>query len=579
MSAIPTIFNIYLQRNRSEGKSLSQIRPQDAVIYTTVRPKIKLVSTKESLPTANFYDAVADVSSTLRNIPDAITKIFGHSLVNSGAPLIGLTSVLYSVIGLGRTYDSFKQKRDCEKIGDITGANLARAQIVESSFLAGGSVALAVVRIFEVIQELFQLLKNPIVLSSAMVTVQTIAALISTVLYIIFYTIFVCRQVKVLSDLSDGNTLRKKLLSSPDPLTALREIIDEEMYKAAGFSEDECTEMALQEGVKWLEQLEKEVKNVPWKPTLESRRAHACELFLSKPEFMMAEMGKPRGFENMTPEGRLVRFGKFIGEKRLCAKIENDLKRQLGPEAVEVFKQANPDRAGFEKALRSANWSEWGIRWKTVLKIGLAVSCAAAIVAGTIFTGGLALGISLLVLGVAGLTWIILSDGAAFKSQWEAGEIRKRDKFLVYFSLALSVVALGVLIAFTVLSGGAPLYIAGIIFAAAWILINARADYFLIDNRRSPWKYQKQVTVQAFRKLLETKPSDEKRQKIWDKMCVEDRKGITKELLATGNIQKATEAWEKHLQDLRDENLAILIECLEESSEVVRNMPSNVVAI
>ncbi len=83
---------------------------------------------------------------------------------------------------------------------------------------------------------------------------------------------------------------------------------------------------------------------------------------------------------------------------------------------MEIFNQETPDQDAFVKALSSAGWNEMGVRWKTVLKIALAVGCAAAVIAGTIFSGGLALGIPLLIMGVSGLVWIAFTDGAAFKA-------------------------------------------------------------------------------------------------------------------------------------------------------------------
>ncbi|HEY5235444.1 MAG TPA: hypothetical protein VIJ14_04635, partial [Rhabdochlamydiaceae bacterium] len=146
MGHISNIYSTYLQRSRSAGIPLSQVRPQDALIYTTVRPQINTDRKKESMPTAKLYDAVADVSSTFRNIPVAISEIFGHSMGSTGSPLVGLTSLLYCLIGVGRARDSYQLMKDLKKIGDATGANAARAQIVSNIFLASGSAALAIVR-------------------------------------------------------------------------------------------------------------------------------------------------------------------------------------------------------------------------------------------------------------------------------------------------------------------------------------------------------------------------------------------------------------------------------------------------
>lgn len=547
MAALSNIFSTYLQRSRSAGIPLSQVSGQDAVIYTTVRPKIKTNPTRESMPTAKLYDAVADASLALRTIPVAISEISGSSLGHSGAPLIGLTSLLYCLIGVGRARDNYKKMNDLNKIGDTFGANVAKAQIVINSFFASGSAFLAIVRVFGAITELFDLLKNPLVISSALEIVKTGALVVSVILYVLAYAIYAGLQGLVLYDLSKGDELREKLISSKNPVEALRQHIDLEMFKKT-FTQEECIEMALEEGAGWLEKLEKEVEEFPWKPTDESRRDHAYMLFRNNPEFMMAEMGKPTGFDKLTPEGKMVRFGRFIGEKRLAAKIENDLTRQLGPDAMEAFNKETPDNNAFVAALKSASWSEWGIRWKTVTKIALSVVCAAAVIGGSFFSGGLALGIPLLILGVTGLLWIALTDGAAFMSQWKSGEMSKWDKFLVGFSTLLNLIAIGTLIYFTILSGGAPIYIAMVIFAAAWLIVNGYALYLMVDNQKHPWKYQKEVTVQAFEKFLKTKPSDEELKKVYEKMSLANRVGIKDELLACGAPEKAVKNWKNILR-------------------------------
>ncbi len=569
MGALSNIFSTYLRRSGTAGIPLSQVTPQDAVIYSTIRPNIKTNPKRESMPTAKLYDAVADASLALRTIPVAIGEISGNSLESSGAPLLGLTSLLYCMIGVGRARDSYKQMKDLEKIEDTFGATVAKAQIVANSFLASGSAALSVARIFDAVQELFSLLKNPLVIASTVVTVKTVALVASVVMYVLFYAIYAGLQSLVLYDLSKGDELREKLINSQNPVEALRQHIDREMFKKT-FTQVERIEMALEEGAAWLEKLEKGVEEFPWDSTDESRRDHVYVLFKNNPEFMMAEMGKPIGYDKMTPEGKMVRFGRFIGEKRLAAKIENELIRQLGPDAMEAFNKEIPDTNAFVAALKSASWSECGVRWKAVAKIGLSVICAAAVIGGTFFTGGLALGIPLLLLGITGLLWIGLTDAAAFMSQCKTGEVRKWDKFLVGFSIALNVIAIGSFIAFTVLSSGAPIYIAGIIFTAAWLIINAYALYSMIDNQKHPWKYQKEVTVEAFKKFLKTNPSLEEKQTIYNKMSLANRAGIANERIALGTLEKAVKNWKKHLEEVRAKSLNMLMERLTEASEVAK---------
>jgi|GEM_PF-2566810 len=564
MAATSTIFSTYLKRNHLEGKPLSRFTSQDAAIYGIVRPKINPLCSKETLPSAKVYDAVADASLALRTLPVGLQGIMGIEVSHSGSPLTGLTSLLYSVIGWARARDSYKQAKEFSKMGDDFNASLARAQVVGSGSIAAGSGFLAVVRIIHIIEEFIHFTTPSVSLPAALTTAKLAASILSTLLYLVFYCIYIAGQAIVLKNLSNGDALREKLLGSPDPVKALREHIDVEMFRLGTFSKEECIEMALQEGERWLKKLEKEVKDPSWEPNSDSRREHAYHLMYNHPEYMMAEMGITGDFAKAAPEEKIRRFGLYIGRKRLAAKIENDLKGALGSEAIKAFNAFNQKPADFTEALSSADWGKWGPRTKAVLKIVLAVASAAAMIVATIGTGGLAVAIPLVVLGVVGLVWLVAGgDGAAFIAQLRSGEISKRDKILILLSTVLSVIALGALIALTVLSGGALIYIAGVVFALGWLTINMISGSILLDHQNNPWKYQKEVTVAAFRKFLEKQRTEKEIQEIYDKMSLENRAGIKAELATSGTLQKAAESWENFLQDLRAESLDLLKERLE----------------
>lgn len=561
MAATSTIFSTYLKRNRLEGKPLSQISSQDAAIYGIVRPKINPLCSKETLPSAKVYDAVADASLALRTLPVGLKGIMGIEVPHSGSPLTGLTSLLYSVIGWARARDSYKQAKELSKMGDDFNASLARAQVVGSGSIAAGSGFLAVVRIVHIIEEFLHFTVPSVSLPAALTTAKLAASIISTVLYLVFYLIYIVGQAIVLKKLSNGDALREKLLGSPDPVKALREHIDVEMFRLGNFSKDECIEMALQEGERWLKKLEKEVKDPSWEPNSDSRREHAYHLMYNHPEYMMAEMGVTEDFARAAPEEKIRRFGLYIGRKRLAAKIENDLKNELGSDAIKAFNQKPAD---FTEALSSADWGKWGPRTKAVLKIGLAVASAAAMIVATIGTGGLAVAIPLVVLGVVGLVWLVAGgDGAAFIEQLRSGEVSKRDKILILLSTVLSLIALGALIALTVLSGGAVIYIAGVVFALGWLTINVISGSILLHYQNNPWRYQKEVTVAAFRKFLEKQRTEKEIKEIYDKMSLENRTGIKQELSTSDTLQKAAKSWENFLRDLRAESLDLLKERLE----------------
>jgi hypothetical protein len=569
MGAVSTIFSAYLKRNHLEGRPLSQVVSQDAVIYETVRPKINPLHSKETLPSAKVYDAVADASLALRTLPVGLSDIFGNAVQYSGAPLIGLTSLLYCVIGWARARDSYKRSEQLSEIGDDFNASLARAQVVANGSIAISSGFLAIARILGIIEEFCHFSTHSIALPAAVTTVKLAATIISSFFYLVFNLIYIAGQAVALKKLSDGNALREQLLGSKDPVKALSNHIDAEMFRLGGFTKEECIEMALQEGERWLEKLEKEMEEPSWEQSSESRKEHAYLLMYNNPQYMMAEMGVTEAFAKADPEERIRCFGRYIGLKRLAAKIENDLKLELGSEAMETFHQKPAD---FKKILSSAHWNEWGPRTKAVLKIVLTVASSAALIAGTIGTGGLALAIPVVVLGVVGLLWIAFGgDGAALLTQLTSGQISKRDKILIILSTVLSAIALGSLLALTILSGGAIIYIAGVVFAIGWLAINIGSCLVLLDYHNNPWIYQKEVTVTAFRKFLEKQHSDEEIGKIYAKMSLENRVGIKKALDDTDTLQKAVEVWDEYLQDLRQESLEILKERLDEASVILQN--------
>jgi hypothetical protein len=583
------IFETY-QRTYLPKEDLStHLSETDAEVNKIAWPVIaKTKPTKDTcMPAANYLHTVADVSLFLRNFPDAISMLFSKALSVGGASLVGFTSILYSVIAIAWARDSYKQMVLFKKIGDLQGAAQARLQIVENLFLSLGSQALTVVRGFAAVKEVSTVLQNPITFAHAAVAVQTAAAWTSAAFFTLYYALFSWRQLQLLRGLSKGDALRDRILKSPDHLEALRKEVNYRML-TQGKSREEVNlnkidelpnyeELALEEGVKWLEKLEKDIDDQPWKPTLESRKEHVRQLFLTNPRLMMAEMGYRGYFDHFEPEQIILAFGHFIAAKRLCTRIENDLSRLLGPEAIEAANKNDP--VAFDKALKSVDWSAWGTRTKAVLKIVLAVAGASAIIAGTVFSGGLALAIPLLVLGVIGILWIVLIDGSLFKAQWESGEVSKRDKVLIYLSVALSVLALAGIAAMTVATGGATLYVAGLVFAAAWLVINGRALVGMVNSQKHPWDYQKVPTIEAFRKLVRTNPSEEKIQEILLKMSEFDQEGLM-EKRQHNSWKKAARVWEEHIHEIKDRNLQMLKDGLEEASlEVEKINPNLVVAI
>ncbi|HUD01563.1 MAG TPA: hypothetical protein VMR37_04500, partial [Rhabdochlamydiaceae bacterium] len=101
----------------------------------------------------------------------------------------------------------------------------------------------------------------------------------------------------------------------------------------------------------------------------------------------------------------------------------------------------------------------------------------------------------------------------------------------------------------------------------------------MVNSQKHPWDYQKVPTIEAFRKLVRTNPSEEKIQEILLKMSEFDQEGLM-EKRQHNSWKKAARVWEEHIHEIKDRNLQMLKDGLEEASlEVEKINPNLVVAI
>jgi len=82
----------------------------------------------------------------------------------------------------------------------------------------------------------------------------------------------------------------------------------------------------------------------------------------------------------------------------------------------------------------------------------------------------------------------------------------------------------------------------------------------LVDNQKHPWKYQKEVTFKAFKKFLKTQPLPEEQEKVYQKMSLANREGITTERLSSQTFEEAVKSWKIDRKNIRAESLDTILE-------------------
>jgi hypothetical protein len=557
-----TVTPLFYEKERRRDLRVPVRQPiseQISQITAPIVQKLGQLSQRSNLtPGTAGHDVAADASIGLRCFSDGLNMLVpelrGVSL--GGAPWAALTSVPYTVIGLSWAANSLNQKRYAERIHDTEGAFLATAEIGQNLSMSAGSLGLSGVRGFAIAQEIAAAIHHPLTLPAAAKIFQSCCSWAFAAFFTIYYAIYAWKICQMLRGLSKGDNLRRQLLSKDNPLAELEGHVQLDVYKSVSNTErKEAINIGIEEGALWLKKIAKEARknNLPvhWDESEEALKT------LSK-EFLLKAVG----------EDNLVLFGLMIAEKKLYALKEAVLTRELGSDAIAAAKENNPVK--FKEALEATSWTRWGPRVKAVIKLVLIATAAAAIIAGTIMSGGVALGVLTLLFGISGVIWIILDDGAALKDQIASGNVGKWDKFTVVAALVTSVIAISGLIAVSVLTGGLPLYIGSMILVTAWLLINCRSAYNLIKYQQKPWEYLKVPTVRAFSKLVETQPSADKIQETLVKMSEHNRTGLRREVDRTRNWVQAARDWEDRLQGQERRVLRGLVEALQPKQPIVR---------
>lgn len=508
-------------------------------------------SSKCSIPSADRYHAIGDASTFARNTFQNL----------GGASALGETSVLYGPIGFFWARDSWKQIKEQKRIGDHEGAAIERRKFLENGSLALGSFAIEGTRAIGIASEVGEVLHSTAKLSSFVMGLQTFFNWFSGIFFSIYYSLYSYRIAEGLVNLGKGKDLRDELLQTKDPIEAFRKKAEFELLKIGQLSTAELESIAIEEGALWLEKVATEAKKQGKEVFWNVQDKEFVHSFLkSNPEYMQAKMGLTPDFVKGYRINELARFGKFMAEERLKAKLEVGYGRLLGADAIEAFKIGNREK--FTELLERPSWK------KDVIKLTLALVGLAATIAGTVLTGGVGLAVVLTLYGISGLVWILLCDGQAFKDQWASGEFKKRDKWILVASVVLSVVAFAGLITMSVFSGGAPIYLCALILTTAWLITNARALYCLYQRETRPWDYAKVITPAHFRQLTQQEVSQEKIEAVLKKMTLMHQKGINDLYKKHTSWAKAAVLWEEEMKRRREVSFAKLLDRIEQTRSI-----------
>ena len=431
-------------------------------------------------------------------------------------------------------------------------------KFMENASLAVGSVAIDGFRVIGIAAEMGGAIHGTVQLSSLVTSLQTFFNWFTGIFYVIYYALYSYRTLEGLVNLGKGGDLREELLKASDPIKALEKKVESEILQLRRLTISEREAIAVEEGALWLEKVVKEVekqgKEVDWDPS----DPEFVRRFLSaNPEYMQSKMGVLPEFMQRFGTHELARFGMWMAEERLLAKLEVGYSRLLGADAIAAFKAKDGEK--FKELLVSPSWQNG------VIKLGLCLIGLVAMIAGMVLTGGVALGVILTLYGISALVWIATGDAQAFKAQWESGEFKKRDKWILITSVVLSVVAVGSLIAMSVLSGGAPIYLCSLILVAAWLVTNGRALYCLYQREVRPWEYAAVITPEHFRKLTQTEASEEQIEQVLNQMEPIHQKGIRERFT---NWKKAALNWEEEMKRRQEVGFARLLERIEQARSV-----------
>jgi hypothetical protein len=508
---------------------------------TTALPqqkKITALPSTQSRASSNESDYLtADLSEAFRFAVE--TDWIGSGW--KGITCTGFTTALYGPIGTVLAYDQIKKIKYSEHIGDTEGALTAKVRVVEHAFFSAGSFAAIPVRIFSLIPVIGSAWHLMLSIGSHILTTASLAfSWLVTVNFGVSYLINGFRHGRRLWNWKQGSQLRDELLKAQDPI---QELFQKQLAPKIYSLNQDYKQLALDAGERWLKSVAKEAAkyDIPF----DNSRNSFESIIQKNPQLIETFIG-PSPIA-LTPEGELIRFGKYLAIQNECALFQEECARQLGDKALEALKTNDPEI--FREALASKKEVAM-----MALKITVGIAGVVSALAGTVLTGFIPMGVVLGFMAIASLGLVLFEDWDLIRARLENPEFGKWDRFCIKLRLSAAFLSLTILIGLSIATGGVTAYLAALIIVIGCFAVASGEAYMLWKRDNRPWDFQKIPTIEALHALVKTGADEEKVQETAARMLEKDRKWIAEQQ----DLRAALDAREKSIEDEKKRMIALL---------------------
>lgn len=482
---------------------------------------------------------VIDASSIGRNgaaFAGGVEAISYDPSLDLSQPLMGLTLGAFLVSAPLQTAEAAKRCLYAGKIGDTEGQGLALASMGITVPLTGaGATALAekTLRVYDMVQTLHNVNYQPVAEVSHSISVLGTVTLVLFAIYnavLVFISAFqwykksqMREEVEAIP--SKVESLKEKdekgndqILVSDDVRGWLDKKFDftQELKK---HTNEEFTQLALEEGEKWLSKLEKDWKSLGLEPInigKKERKELVKQLLLQH-----EKMGLFMGIPGKKGQDLMIALGQKLMTERLRAREEQKLSRVLGQAIIDKYKNTTED-VSKKEVLAEIDKGITKSKWLILLGI-IGVICA---VCATIFTAGWGALFVALIFVLSAVLWAYGWDRHRLMNQWNGQETGKFDKVMLIFSSLLNTVAVaGTIAGMVIFSGGIALVPLLLLIGVGlfWCVVNARGWYILARHTNRPWEYEKVVTLKSFHQLVQQETDAQKIDGFFQKMSPSDK--------------------------------------------------------
>lgn len=431
------------------GGELNSDTALRAYNFQPLSPAVKFAPSGKSCALSIDKETVfADLSVLFRSGSEA----WGHKVPGHAA--LSLTTISYLPISLVNMYNQSKKQAHNETIGDTRGAQLARAEVVDSGFLAAGTATMVPLCGMSLAETATESVKT-----AGFLLAHHVLTIISTAFSAVSCAISSLRHGFNIFSWVKGRVWRAELSTSKDPAgDVAKKMLQKVWGRCAEMQVDDYKKLAYEAGKKWMQKV--------------GSTAPDFETFLQGSPGAIDELIGPFPLP-LTLEGQIIRFGKFMAVQNSYEAFMAKCSRRLGGKITKALK--TDDEKKVQKAFQNS-YKEVG---SMTFQCALAIVGFAVLIAAEVLSGGVAVHVAYGLEAVGAFIMVCTQAPHELKEQWANETFRKRDKPVIYTTLFLSIVSLISLIVLSIVSGGGVFYIMGLILAIAWVIMNLRAAWQL----------------------------------------------------------------------------------------------------